>query len=313
MKQRYNAPFGYKMENGGIVVNEAEAAAVREVFRLYLEGDSYSAIAGKMTVPYSDGKAWNKNMVARILENRKYLGEMGYPALVSQQDFQQAGTIKSEKNSRKDRVVPELATLLTGRVVCERCGQWFQRRHDSRVSPKWICRSGCETDVRITDTLLENAVVAGLNRLIENPSLILEPEAGPEVYSLEITRLTNELNRELAKADFDEATAVSRMFELAAKRYELCGDGSGQRESAKLRELFSRMEPIKHFDGGLFGRAVRRLLISGTGAVSLQLTNGQVLFPNQGGIRNADSITAGGRNTASETGRRAGENQTATA
>jgi hypothetical protein len=35
-----HTPFGYKIENGSAVVDEAAAGQIREVFRSYLEGDS---------------------------------------------------------------------------------------------------------------------------------------------------------------------------------------------------------------------------------------------------------------------------------
>ena len=33
-------------------------------------------------VPYDPGKPWNKNMVARILADTRYLGDSGFPVLI---------------------------------------------------------------------------------------------------------------------------------------------------------------------------------------------------------------------------------------
>ena len=75
-------PFGYQMCMGEIVRHESEAKAVQEIFLQYALGASLKEIAihmGKTGPAYDVGKSWNKNMVARILENNKYTGTEHYP------------------------------------------------------------------------------------------------------------------------------------------------------------------------------------------------------------------------------------------
>lgn len=94
MKNR-NIPFGYSIVNGKYAINAAEAEAVKRIFKQYIGGKSLKTIAAEMTVPYISGKAeWNKNMVCRVIENRKYLGESGFPKIISNEDFEQAAQIK---------------------------------------------------------------------------------------------------------------------------------------------------------------------------------------------------------------------------
>ena len=83
--------FGYQMEQGEIKEHPVEAEAVRDIFRRYLAGASFAALAEHLRddgPAYDGDKSWNKNMVARILENTKYIGSGGFPALVSAEDFQ---------------------------------------------------------------------------------------------------------------------------------------------------------------------------------------------------------------------------------
>ena len=64
-------PFGYKMEFGEIVLHPAEAETVRWIYDHYLAGASYNALVDKLRergISYDGDKPWNKNMVARILE-----------------------------------------------------------------------------------------------------------------------------------------------------------------------------------------------------------------------------------------------------
>jgi hypothetical protein len=97
MKNR-DIPFGYCIINGKYAINENEAEAVQKIFADYIGGKSLKTIAAEMHIPYNFGKAvWNKNMVCRVLENKKYIGENGFPKVVSKEDFEQAMQIKSER------------------------------------------------------------------------------------------------------------------------------------------------------------------------------------------------------------------------
>lgn len=116
MKKNRNIPFGYCMINGKYAVNTVEASAVKQIFTEYSDGKSLNEIAAKMTVSYhSDKPLWNKNMVKRMLENRRYIGECGYPQIIESQIFNDVQNIKSEKNTRTKikNKVPEIEELPT--------------------------------------------------------------------------------------------------------------------------------------------------------------------------------------------------------
>ena len=100
MLKNRSIPFGYCMVNGRYALNAPEADAVRKIFADYIGGKSLKTIAAEMTIPYIMGKsAWNKNMVCRVLENQKYIGENGYPQIITSEDFDLAARIKSERNT----------------------------------------------------------------------------------------------------------------------------------------------------------------------------------------------------------------------
>lgn len=104
MLNNRNIPFGYCITNGEYAVNDIEAEAIRQIFAQYIGGDSLKTIAVQMTVPYNTCKPlWNKNMVSRVLENRRYLGENGYPAIISQEHFDTANQIKATRYIKGER------------------------------------------------------------------------------------------------------------------------------------------------------------------------------------------------------------------
>lgn len=94
-------PFGYHMESGEITVCEPEANLVRCVFDRYVLGDSYTeltAMLKKQPIPYQPDKLWNKNMVARMLEDSRYIGDKEFPVLIHIDTFQKV----SEKRTKKE-------------------------------------------------------------------------------------------------------------------------------------------------------------------------------------------------------------------
>ena len=70
-------PFGYEIFDGEIKIIEREAEVVRNVYSLYVQGLSLKDISERLNqipITYAgDGRAWDKNIVKRMLENPKYM------------------------------------------------------------------------------------------------------------------------------------------------------------------------------------------------------------------------------------------------
>ena len=99
-------PFGYKVAMGEIVHHPQEAKLVEYIFRQYLAGSTFNALVAELRnqpTPYDVGKVWNKNMVARILEDKRYTGDRGYPPIIEQEMLNKV----LEKRSTKQVSVPK--------------------------------------------------------------------------------------------------------------------------------------------------------------------------------------------------------------
>ena len=88
-----HTPYGYRIENGAAVINEAEADCVRQIFDNYISGISLteSAKAAGHPVVHSS--------VKRILSRECYCGDVFYPAIIDAAVFHRA---KSELKQRAD-------------------------------------------------------------------------------------------------------------------------------------------------------------------------------------------------------------------
>ncbi len=79
-----HTPFGYKIENGCAVVDEAAAGQIRQIFQFYLKGDSLTTAAKKAGVISFHGG------ISRMLKNKHYLGDEYYPAIIDRETFDRA-------------------------------------------------------------------------------------------------------------------------------------------------------------------------------------------------------------------------------
>ena len=235
-------PFGYQMRMGEIVRNEPEAKAVQDIFLQYTFGASLREIAEQMskTDPtYDEGKSWNKNMIARILENSKYTGVDSYPKLVDIKLFEAA----AEKRPTKQRL-PE--------------------RTPAQKALKRVCS-------KLPTPEIEKEVMYLLGRLTEKPERITQPTETPAPTH---TNTQAELDEVLNTQPLDEDAARSLICKLAREQYDAIGNE--EYETERLRRLFAAFECTAELNAELLQSAVSAVLVTRQ-AVRLQLKNGQII------------------------------------
>lgn len=107
MKKKRTLPFGYTIRNGKIEIDQKEADVICEIFEDYIAGASMKELAKKMTrakIPYTEKRVeWNKNVIDRILQNRKYTGEGEYAPIIDEFFFRQANSKKQERATKAPR------------------------------------------------------------------------------------------------------------------------------------------------------------------------------------------------------------------
>ena len=95
--------YGYQIQYGELAIVPQEAETVRRIATLYLNGLSYQKISDILNhdaVPFSaEVPLWNKHKVKRLLENPRYTGADGYPAVMEQDVFDTIQRIIQEKTS----------------------------------------------------------------------------------------------------------------------------------------------------------------------------------------------------------------------
>ena len=93
-------PYGYKMENGVLLVNDEEAEQVRRIFEMRISGTGVYAI-GKMLyeeqIPFfTDTRDKAIKKASAILYKPIYTGAKGYPAIVDKDTFDKVQAMKPQ-------------------------------------------------------------------------------------------------------------------------------------------------------------------------------------------------------------------------
>ncbi len=198
-------PFGYKIALGEVVLHTEEARVVQQIFKQYLMGESLQRLADTLQeqgIIYDDGRSWNKNAIARILEDTRYAGEKGYPKLIEQEQLQAV----AEKRAQK--AAPPQKTEL-----------------------QKVLRKLCAKSVSAT---VERQVAALLDGLLQTPALIEQPM---RCQSCKTSSAQMELDEILEQQPIDEEHAKSLILKIAAEQYEALGDE--EYETLRLRRLLT--------------------------------------------------------------------------
>ena len=236
-------PFGYRILCGKIVPYENEAETVQWIFEAYVAGATYSALVEALQdrgVPYDARKPWNKNMVARILEDRRYIGTSEFPPILKREQFEASQVIKQK------RVPPRYQTP----------AQKELRRLCGSTPPSWV----------------EGQVLGVLNCLIENPDMISYTAESAE--KAEISALRRQLDDALYSPPVEEAQIRSMAVHLATLRMNAIG--AQEYETKRLQSLFKGRKPLTELDQELLHESVRKVTYI-DGVVSVLLKNQQLL------------------------------------
>lgn len=276
-------PFGYCMKNGEITVDYTESKAVIEIFEEYLNGSSLMQIARLMEsekIRYTaDSEHWNKNMIKRIIENEKYLGNDKYPQIISEIFFTQANEKRAQK-ATSVCVIPKDLQEIRNHTYCSECGHKLSRIGGNCHHEKWDCRNpDCyRFEYQLTDQMIIGAVLTVLNTAIANPNLI-ENNGEISVYSptADVIRKQNEISQmtDSAQPDFDRIK--SEIFKLAELKYACCTYNGNSQKTAEIKALLENRKQQNTLDIGLFKSCINRVLISHFCTVEIEFINGIVI------------------------------------
>lgn len=187
-------PFGYKMENKELVINENEAEAVRLIFNKFLnETHSFLALAkyiNSLGYKTHRGNLFENRTVEYILNNPIYCGKVRWTPtgkigmdfnnensiieksthtpIISEEDFEK---VKDKLRKRKEitrkyykGTNPENLHWLNGLVRCSECGKTLVRNKKNYYQCNGYVKGICSTSQLIRISKIEEAILEQIKK-----------------------------------------------------------------------------------------------------------------------------------------------------
>jgi hypothetical protein len=283
MKKKRALPFGYTVEDGKLKIEEQEASVIRKIFDEYISGTSMGTLAELLTarqIPYCDRRTdWNKSVIARILNNEKYVGENGFDPIIDLEEYREALACKDQRMKKQlTRDDDSDIGIIRTRMVCPVCKRGMNRVYEkrNREPEEWQCSNAeCGYKIKLADALLICRITERLNLLIENPDLIGQEKDESPNDSLADRRGYSEISR-LCENGADNERILNTILTMVSERYQETQKDMRD-DTAELRKLFSSHKAQQGFDRELFIQSVDSVSITDSGSIVLKLKNGTEL------------------------------------
>ena len=206
-----SVPYGYRKENGKLVVEPATAEIVKMIYSWYLNGTGVTTISMKLNElgvsPSQHGKRWGNFAVTYILTNERYIGNMllqktwstdtmpvikrtnkgereqylvehTHEALISDEDFYKVQELLADKVREYYRPMGG-RSVFSRMIKCCNCGCSYKRKKDNGIC-YWVCQNhdlkadNCPSQ-QIPEESIRQAFIRLFNKLILHHRDILLP------------------------------------------------------------------------------------------------------------------------------------------
>lgn len=261
--------FGWDRDSNDMyVINEFEAYAVREVFDMVLDGFHDGEIIDWLNshgYRNKKGREFTKNAVARMIRNRKYMGEYsfadvvvpgGMPVIIPEDKFLRANEVYKMKKVKR---VINNDFILTKVLFCGECGESMQGTHGTSHTGKkhyyYSCynrkrKKGCHKS-NINKDWIENEFIRILNTYVFNDDVLNDIADGVMKYQEECIDNSNLQYLESQLVDTQKSldnivsavekglfndSMIGRMNELERRKKELVAKISLEKQEHEVIE-----------------------------------------------------------------------------
>lgn len=273
MAQNRMQPYGYKIENGWLTTEPQEEKIVVQIFERYAEGQSYKKIAEWLTnlgLRYMPEKPhWNKNMVARILQNKNYLGNVKYPTILQGELHQKAEKQAKPYTHTECKDIKTLKPLL----VCSECGEKLRRRLKGTGVERWYCPNDTDhISLKVSDESLIQNIIELQRNLLLSGNFKKVSKADGKTLNLELIKLKNQIDLAMNEPIPNLEEIRKSIMALASEKYTVLY--SLNLEESKLSYTIEQISQTE-LNSKLLQEVVMKITVSHTKVTELLLKNGQ--------------------------------------
>lgn len=194
-------PLGYDIKDRRLVINPAEAKAVREIFQQYLKLGRVSALKGHLKASgilsklrksvakgTTGGKPYSRGALYHILKNRLYIGEVAhrgnvYPgeheAIIDRETWDKVAALLAQNNQGQRRRGKTLSSSLLTGILFDADGNRYTPTHAVKKGKRYRYytsqaviqgRKSPTSITRIPARELERVVVSRIGELLSTPT-----------------------------------------------------------------------------------------------------------------------------------------------
>ena len=295
-------PLGYEIKDGKAEIHEGEAKMIRYAFDAYCQGESQFNIARHFQdAGFKNGNgrvSWRHPAIGKILQNKVYLGDDFYPALISPEIFDKAAEVRRQKALHQKRYknddyeYREPLFGFSAKLFCETCGSTFYRYQvrmkNSVYRVEWKCRNYREHVENgqarpvIVESELEDIFVEVLHELAKDLKPLLEKPANPQIINTDMKALDNQIS-ELLSTPQKATENKDLISELIAKRaylqYERAYIDDFDYQTGKIKRMLADKDLMdKTFDADFFRGVIDKVTVGESGLFCFHFLNGYKVF-----------------------------------
>lgn len=271
-----HVPYGYKIENGVAVIDEVRGEQIKALFQGYLEGVGLQPLAARTGISKFHAA------LAKMLEDRRYLGDGYYPSLIDEITFHK---VQEERNRRVERLgrnkntfdsTKETESPFWHLLYCPECGSTF-KRYSVKKKQRWRCSRYladglvCCKGFEATEEELEAACVGMLGKLTSCLDVL---KARPIQKKKPISKRALELEKLIASAS-DKAEKQRLIIARAEAVYDETVIDDFDFQTKKLLQALETVPT--EFDGAFIKQIIRRMEVYKDGKVVFEFINGNKL------------------------------------
>ena len=173
-------PYGYKVQDKKLIVNDDEAIVIKKIFDLYTKqlysiGEIEKRLSNEKIVNRK-GQNFKHGTISSILSNVKYKGVLTFgdqinenilPAIIDKEQFDFAQIRKNERKIAAGHAKAQEKYLLTDKLFCGNCGLKMvgdsTKKPNGKVYKYYVCKSNKK---KIKHCTLKPIHKAGIEQLI---------------------------------------------------------------------------------------------------------------------------------------------------